>query len=208
MHLLLIRHGQSTGNAARRIQGWNDEPLTEVGRAQALALTRRLQSEQQIDAIYSSPLLRACQTAEIIADILDLAVALDERLKEHHIGVITGLRFEEVESQYPEIVERWQRDVWHVPIPGMEDTDVFQRRVVSAMDEIVARHKGDDTIAVIAHGGTLGAYLASLLALDLRKRQPWVFDNASLSIVVLGGVRPRIALLNDTCHLNHLQRRT
>jgi broad specificity phosphatase PhoE len=69
------------------------------------------------------------------------------------------------------------------------------------MSEIVASHKGDDTVAVVAHGGTLSAYLAGLLELDFRKRQPWVFDNASLSAVVLGGVRPRIALLNDTCHL-------
>ena len=53
----------------------------------------------------------------------------------------------------------------------------------------------------VAHGGTLSAYLAGLLELDFLKRQPWMLDNASLSAVIVGGVRHRIALLNDTCHL-------
>lgn len=207
MRLLLIRHGQSVGNAARRIQGPNDEPLTELGRAQALALAQRLHSEYDICAVYSSSLLRARQTAEIIADLLGLSVAFEDRLKEYDPGVVAGMCLEEVQAQYPEIVKRWAEDSWRVPIPGEEGSDVFQRRVLSAMGEIIASHKEEDTITVIAHGGTLGAYLAGLVGLDFRKRQPWVFDNASLSTVILGGVRPRIALLNDTCHLNHSQGR-
>jgi broad specificity phosphatase PhoE len=73
------------------------------------------------------------------------------------------------------------------------------------MQDILAHHADGDALAVVAHGGTLSAYLAGLLGLDYRKRQPWVFDNASLSVVILGGARPRIALLNDTCHLHHSQ---
>jgi broad specificity phosphatase PhoE len=59
-------------------------------------------------------------------------------------------------------------------------------------------------LVMVAHGGTWAAYLAILLGLDLGQRQPWAFDNASVSIVTLGGTRPRISLLNDTCHLNHM----
>jgi broad specificity phosphatase PhoE len=111
--------------------------------------------------------------------------------------------FEEVQAQYPEVARRWAEDSWRVPIPGEEGIDVFQQRVLAAMGEIVARHGTDDAVVVVAHGGTLSAYLAGLLGFDFRKRQPWVFDNASLSIVALGGLRPRIVLLNDTCHWNH-----
>jgi len=203
MRLLLIRHGQSVGNAAQRIQGLQDEPLTVVGRAQALALGQRLQNGYDICALYASPLLRAHETAEIIADLLGLTVTCDDRLKEYDCGVVTGMCFEEVASEYPEIAKGWQKDPWCVPIPGEEGLDVFQQRVLSAMHDIIAGHEGKDTAAVVAHGGTLGAYLAGLLGLDFRKRQPWMFDNASLSMVVLGGVRPRLTLLNDTCHLNH-----
>jgi len=204
MRLLLIRHAQSTYNAVGRIQGWSDPSLSELGRMQAFALAQRLREEYDIAALYSSTLSRAHETAQVIAHALGLTITLDERLKERHIGIITGLYLTEVEEQYPEIVQRWQHDPCHVAIPGEEDTDVFYQRVISAMDEIVARHGEDDTVAVVAHGGSLGAYLAGLLGLDFHKRQPWIFDNASLSIVILGGARPRIALLNDTCHLKML----
>jgi len=203
MRLLLIRHGQSMGNAAQRIQGLQDVPLTEVGRAQALALGQRLQHGYDIRALYASTLLRARKTAEIIGGLLGLTVTYDDRLKEYDCGVVTGMCFEEVASQYPEIARGWQKDPWRVPIPGEEGHDVFQQRVLSAMHEIIASHEGKDTVAVVAHRATLGAYLSGLLGLDFRKGQPWMFDNASLSVVVLGGVCPRLALLNDTCHLNH-----
>ena len=205
MHILLIRHGQSTGNAVGRIQGWNEEPLTELGRAQALALGKRLQGEHDADVIYASPLLRARETAEIIGGVLGLDITFDERLKEHNMGVVVGLRFEEVEAQYPEVVKQWRESPWGVTIPGAEKNDAFHSRVMAAMDHIVSRHEDDQTVVVIAHGGVLAMYLTALVALDVRRRPPWVFDNASLSIVLLGGAHPRIGLLNDTCHLNHLQ---
>lgn len=205
MRILLIRHAESEGNAAQRVQGWNDEPLTDLGREQAEALAKRLQDGYNICAVYASSLARARQTAEIIAGRLGLPVTCDDRLKEYDCGVVTGLRFEEVAVQYPDIARRWAEDSWRVPIPGEEGVEVFQQRVVSAMNDIIARHQEEDTVSVVAHGGTWSVYLAHLLGLDYRRRQPWVFDNASLSTIILGGVRPRIALLNDTCHLNHLQ---
>jgi len=207
MRLLLIRHGQSVGNAADRIQGLNDEPLTELGREQAQALAYRVRAQYALSAVYSSPLLRARETAEIIAAVLGLEVRVEDRLKEYHPGVVTGMRFEEVQAQYPEVAKRWAEDSWRVPIPGEEGVELFQRRVMAAMDEIVTAHRGDKTVAVVAHGGTLSAYLAGLLELDFRKRQPWVFANASLSMVIPDGIRPRLALLNDTCHVEHMEGR-
>jgi broad specificity phosphatase PhoE len=207
VRLLLIRHGESEGNAADRIQGVRDEPLTATGRAQATALAQRLRQGYDIGAIYSSSLSRARQTADIIAAALGLPVICDDRLQEYDCGVVTGLCFEEVQAQYPEIARRWVEDSWKVPIPGEEGNEAFQQRVWTAMGDIVARHSQEDTVAVVAHGGTWSVYLACLLGLDFGKRQPWMFGNASLSIVLLGGARPRIALLNDTCHLNHVASR-
>jgi broad specificity phosphatase PhoE len=112
--------------------------------------------------------------------------------------------FEEVAAHFPEVARGWREDVWHTPIPGEEGVGAFQRRVLSAIDDIIGSHSDDSTLAIIAHGGTLSAYVAGLMGLDFRKRQPWWFDNASLSIIILGGLRPRIALLNDTCHLQSM----
>jgi len=148
-----------------------------------------------------------CVSAEVIAEILGLNVTFDERLQEHDPGVIAGMKRQEIEVHYPELVRRWHETPWRVAIPGEEDIFSFQSRVQGAMSNIVIEHADDGTVAVVAHGGTLGAYLTGLLGLDYRRRPPWVFDNASLSTVVLGGVRPRIVLLNDTCHLNHSPRR-
>jgi alpha-ribazole phosphatase len=203
VRLLLIRHGESAGNAADRIQGIREEPLTATGRAQAASLGQRLRQGYEIRAVYSSSLSRAQETAEIIAAALGLSVIADDRLQEYDCGVVTGLCHGEVQAQYPEIARRWAEDSWQVPIPGEEGLEVFQKRILAAMDDIAVRHSQEDTVAVVAHGGVWSIYLASLVGLDVNRRQPWMFGNGSLSIVLLGSTRPRIALLNDTCHLDH-----
>jgi len=84
-------------------------------------------------------------------------------------------------------------------IPGAEESAPFRVRVVAAFDDIVARH-AEETAGVVTHGGTLGTFLNHLIGLPTRF-SPFRFANASLSIVELNPVRPRIMLLNDTCHL-------
>jgi len=199
--LLLIRHGQSVGNAAGRIQGWDDQPLTELGRLQSCYVARRLRDTFDVQAIHASTLCRAQETASILSQELGLAVQSDDRLREHDCGAITGMSFEEISSRYSDLARSFRESAWRVPIPGEEGIDAFQQRVLSVMREIAAGETDGTTVAVVAHGGVFSAYLAGLLELDFRRRQPWVFDNASLSLVLTGGVRPRIALLNDTSHL-------
>ena len=200
---MLIRHGQSEGNAAGRFQGWDDQPLTELGRSQSRWVARRLRDAFDVQAIHASSLCRARETAGIMAHELGLAVQSDDRLREHDCGDITGMRFEDICLRYPDLARSFRESAWRLPIPGGEAMDVFQQRVLSVMREIVDGEPEGNTVAVVAHGGVFGAYLAGLLELDFRRRQPWVFDNASLSVVVPHPVRPRLALLNDTCHLNH-----
>jgi len=200
--LLLIRHGQSTWNAIGRIQGWADPPLDDTGRDQARKLARRLTAEgYAIAAIYSSPLLRAQQTAEMIGQALALPVQTDERLKENDVGQITGLTGPEIERQFPEWIAAFHRigNEW-VPPPGGEDRDHFVRRAVSVMTDIIARHS-DQTAIVVSHGGTLGVYLAHLLEMPIHRRLPFQFDNASLSIVRVTERRVRLVKFNDTWHL-------
>src|SRR5690348_5687009 len=99
-HLYLIRHGRTAWNNQDRLQGWADEPLDAVGQAQAAALAAWLRPVA-IDAIYSSPLRRARETAEIVAQPHGLAVQLDDRLRERHVGDWTGLTLDEARTQTP-----------------------------------------------------------------------------------------------------------
>ena len=93
--LMLIRHGRSTWNAEGRIQGQADPPLDEMGREQARRLAERLHGEP-IVALYTSPLLRARETAGIIGQALDVPVTPDERLKEYDVGDVAGLTWDQL----------------------------------------------------------------------------------------------------------------
>lgn len=203
MRLLLIRHGQSEGNAAGRIQGQSEYPLSEVGREQARRLAQRLVAEYDgIAAIYTSSLSRAVQTAEILAGAIGAPVISDDRLQEYDVGELTGLTIEDVRERFPQVYAAWMEDVeeW-TPMPGAEENEGFCQRVHEVFAEIAAHHDGDGMVAAVSHGGTLGAYLAEVMGLAPGRRHPFVFDNTSLTIVDLSRRRPRLVLHNDVCHL-------
>jgi len=126
-------------------------------------------------------------------------VVPDERLKEYDVGDITGLTWEQVVEQYPDVARRWAEAEESVEFPGAEESVSFRARVAAAFDEILSRDT-EEHVGVVAHGGTLGTYLNHLIGLTTW-RSPFYFGNASLSIVEVNPVRPRILLLNDTCHL-------
>ncbi len=197
-HLFLIRHGRSTWNAVGRIQGCADPPLDELGREQARLLAERLREEPPV-ALYTSPLQRAKETAEIIGQALGMPVTPDERLKEYDGGDITGLTWEQVVERYPDLSRRWAEAEEGVEFPGAEKGQVFQARVAAVFDEIVAQHI-EGPIGVVSHGGTLGAYLNYLLGLPTW-RSSFRFGNGSLSVVEVNPVQSRVVFVNDICHL-------
>ena len=203
MRLLLIRHGQSEGNAARRIQGQGEYPLSKLGRQQARRLAQRLRKEyDDIAAIYTSSQIRALQTAEILAEAIGVSVVPDDRLREYDVGELTGLTIEDVRERFPQVYAAWKEDVeeW-VPMPGSEGNENFCQRVHEVFAEIAARHKSDKNVAVVSHGGALGAYLVEIIGLAPGRRHPFYFANAGLTIVDLSRRRPRLVQHNDTCHL-------
>ena len=203
MRLLLIRHGQSEGNVAGRIQGQAEYPLSALGREQARRLAQRLAAEHDgIAAVYTSSLGRAVETAEILAQAVGVPVIPDDRLQEYDAGELAGLTIEGVRGQFPQVYAAWMADVeeW-IPMPGSEGNENFFRRVHEVFAEIVARHDGDENAVVVSHGGTLGAYLAEIMGLPPGRRHRFHFANASLTIVDLSRRRPRLIQHNDTCHL-------
>jgi probable phosphoglycerate mutase len=149
--LLLLRHGQSTWNAERRWQGWADAPLSEVGRAQAREAAAALQSVG-FDAVVSSDLSRARETAEIIAAELGLGpVELEPGLRERDVGAWSGLTAAEIDEGWPGSLQAW-RDGTLRSIPEGEG-DISQR-VMEAVERVMVLHPAG-TVLVVSHGGVI-----------------------------------------------------
>lgn len=146
--LYLVRHGETEWNRARRIQGRTDIPLSEVGREQARRAAALL-ARRRWDGIYSSPLSRAVETAQIIAAGVGIAdVTSVDTLVERDYGTAEGLTFDEIEALYPEGVRA----------PGEESREEVAARVVPALLEIAGRHRGARLI-VVSHGGAIRSVL-------------------------------------------------
>ena len=151
--LLLVRHGESIWNAEGRWQGSADPPLSDAGRAQAAQLAELLRDEN-IDAVVTSDLVRAAETAEIVARALGVpAVVVEARLRERDVGEISGHTREEIELKWPGLLDEWRRGVL-TRMPGGED-DITPR--VTAGLEAVATSAEGSHVLVITHGGVIGA---------------------------------------------------
>ena len=199
--IYLIRHARSVGNAAQQIQGWLDLPLDDYGRKQARLLGERFH-HKLVTTVYASPLIRAAETAQAIALARGLEVKYDERLREYHMGAWTGLTNREIEEMMPP----HRIDEWHGHdhvAPGAETGLDMRQRIDAFLADVLARHPGE-IVAVVCHGGTLGAFISSILGLPPIRRQPFTFGNASVTKVVYEHGRWRVRTLNDRCHLRGL----
>ena len=197
--LFLVRHAQSVWNAERRIQGQMDAPLSELGRAQARALAERLAGGRW-EAVYSSDLRRAFDTATAVAGAIGMPVSSDPDLREIGLGEWEGRTRDDIIATDPEAWERWRRDPdWDV-VPGSEGSRGFERRVLTALDRILGRHSDGDLV-VVTHGGVIQVALAAALGRPPRGRFGFVVANAS--VTVLGHREDRLVIerVNDTCHL-------
>jgi probable phosphoglycerate mutase len=150
--ILLARHGETDWNRIGRWQGHADLPLNDAGRGQAVELAERLAGDG-IAAIYTSDLMRASQTARVVADRLGLAVIEDAGLREIDVGSWSGFTRAEVERRFPEGYARWlDGEIGH----DGETREELTERVVGAVERIAAAHP-DDTILVVTHGGAIRA---------------------------------------------------
>ncbi len=201
--ILLIRHGQSRGNAEGRFGGHTATPLSERGRAQAEATARALAAEN-VTAIYSSDLLRAVETATPLADALDLEINRAEAFRERGVGRMEGLTFAEAAARFPEgYAALLRRDFEHV-LEGGESYRQMLDRSARALDSVIDANRGG-TLAVFSHTGTIGILTLHLMgALDAQTLRPvWIkTDNCG---VVRLDLRDdgflRVLALNDTRHL-------
>jgi probable phosphoglycerate mutase len=150
-HLCIARHGETDWNKSGILQGWFDIPINDLGRNQAHALAAHL-ANSQFDAIWSSPLARARETADIVASTLQLPPpACHDGLKEKHFGAIQGIPKSELAELNPALLEQILRRNPAAEFVGGEGLDEFVDRVLAALEEIGARHAGE-RVLVVTHG--------------------------------------------------------
>jgi broad specificity phosphatase PhoE len=200
--VVLVRHGETEWNRVERFRGRIDIELNETGRRQARALAHRL-SGWQIAAIYSSPLKRALQTAQPIAEACGLEVAILEGMTDVDYGVSAGLSPEEARAQDPEVHETWVHTPLLTRFPGGESLQQVQDRAWSALEEVSSAHKGE-TILLVSHTVVNRVLICS--ALGLVGDAFWRIgqDNAAINILQGASGRYQVLLLNDTSHLESL----
>ena len=199
MTLLLLRHGESEGNVQRRIQGWAEYELTELGREQAEAAGRHL-AGSGASALYSSPLRRARGTAEIVGARLGLAVVDLPDLREYRFGEADGLLWREAQRRFGLVGRDWGSG----RVPGEEGMPAFRDRVARQLEELAQRHAEEVAIAV-THGGVLGAFAARLMGLEDGAYAQIYAANCGLTTVRSGmDGHTAIEVLNEVCHLRAL----
>lgn len=180
----LVRHGETPWNAERRVQGWEDIDLNQTGIDQARALGRHIkklgQAGQPLDAIYTSDLKRAHATAQTVATEVNLPLNIHPGVRERHFGVLQGLVYDEMDAHAPEAAAVWRSRDPNAELPGGESLGFFHNRVVSAIDEIAARHVGQ-RVMVVSHGGAMDIIWrhANQVSLQVPRQAPLL--NASLN---------------------------
>jgi len=158
--ITLMRHGETTWNAARRFQGHADSPLNDTGREQARRAADFLKPAR-VQSIIASDLMRAHDTATIVGDVLGLPVNLDRRLREIDVGDWQGKTYEEIERG--EQIAHWQMAFNSIDFrfPGGESHAELSQRAAAALKDIAKQRPGQHTL-VVAHGGTIRLALVGL----------------------------------------------
>ncbi|MEK9803192.1 MAG: histidine phosphatase family protein [Curvibacter sp.] len=201
--LILIRHGETDWNRELRFQGQLDVPLNATGLEQARRVAERL-AVQPLDALVSSDLQRALQTAQALAGRSDaLAPRQEAGLREQHFGMVEGLRVPEIQQRHPEAWAQWLRFDEHYAFEGGECTRDFHARVLAALRVLAQRHAGQ-TVAVVTHGGVLDMVYRSARGLSLSGPRVSDIPNAGINRVRLQGGSIEILDWADTRHLADL----
>jgi len=198
--MLLLRHGQTELSVERRYSGRGNPALTDLGRRQAELAAQYLAGRGGIDAVISSPLQRAYDTAAAAAKALGLDVTVDEDLIETDFGAWEGLTFAEAAARDPELHRRWLRDTSVEPPEG-ESFDAVAQRVRRARNRIIAEH-GAATVLVVTHVTPIKTMLRLALDAGANLLYRLHLDLASLSIAEFypdGGSAVR--LVNQTDYL-------
>ena len=192
--IILVRHGEPSVTARGRCYGRLDVGLSENGRRQIEKACEFLR-KFEFSAIYSSPRIRARESASIIAAQSKLFYETKNDLSEIDFGDFENLTYEEVERKFPEIYRQWMETPTQVEFPNGESFSRMQKRVLQATDELRSEHTGE-IVAVVAHGGVNRIILAHFLRLDDENIFRLEQSYAGASVIDFYGEFPLVKIMN------------
>lgn len=203
VRVILIRHGETDWNKIRRIQGsGSDTRLNERGEQQAQSLALRLRQEK-IQAIYSSALHRALDTAQPIAADHQLELQIEPSLNEISAGELEGVLMEKIGGRLDQLLTGGDKVEVNLKIPGGESLSEVQQRAWHTIQRLVNQHP-DGVIVVVSHYFIILTIICAVLNLPLSQIGRLRLGSGSISTIVFDGQTPRLVLFNDNCHLTNI----
>jgi len=201
--LILARHGETAWNVERIFRGRTDVSLDEVGIKQAELLGKYL-SNWKLEAIYSSPVKRALDTANIVARYQKIGIHVAEGLIDFNYGEWQSLPEQEVKRLYPALLNEWHNNPQRVKMPGGESLEDVRKRAIEVVDDVLSKYQG--SVVLVSHRVVIKVLICSLLGLD--NSHFWNINLDVGGITIFDYVDGRFILTrhNDTSHLKELQK--
>jgi len=201
--LILARHGETAWNVERIFRGRTDVSLDEVGIKQAELLGKYL-SNWKLEAIYSSPVKRALDTANIVARYQKIGIHVADGLIDFNYGEWQSLPEQEVKRLYPALLNEWHNNPQRVKMPGGESLEDVRKRAIEVVDDVLSKYQG--SVVLVSHRVVIKVLICSLLGLD--NSHFWNINLDVGGITIFDYVDGRFILTrhNDTSHLKELQK--
>lgn len=197
MQVLLLRHGATDWNLQGRCQGATDLDLNEAGIRQAEAIAERL-SNEKIDAIYSSNLKRAQQTARLVSRPHCLSITIEEDVRELDHGALEGLTFNDIKENFPDFIQRWRTEPAEIQVPGGEKLIDVAQRAWTGLQRILQRHQADDNVVVVSHNFPILGIVCRITGTHLNQYRSFHVDPGGITrLNHNGGDRWLITQIND-----------
>lgn len=194
--VFLLRHGETQFNAEKRVQGQLQNPLNAKGKKQAKELHHFFETVP-VDAVYSSPLKRAIQTAKTVFP--EHEIQTETGFREREYGVLEGMKWENAEKRYPKELKQYEKNR-DLTLEGAESTEHVQERAKKSIEKIITQHNGKK-IAIVGHGFLNKALLAAVLGWSKEKMAKTHQFNASINELVFENKKWRLVKTNSTEHL-------
>ena len=201
--VILIRHGETDWNKEQIFRGRIDVALNEVGLAQARSVQATLK-DVQINAIYSSPLSRALETARVVGEGRNCEIRIEEGFIDIDFGRWQGLSHQKVKEDYKDLYEMWLSKPQMVTFPEGESLEEVQKRSMKALEKVIKKHP-EETLAIISHRVLNKVLLCSILGLELSHFWYIKQDTCALNRFEYKDDKYYLTLLNDTCHLKRVK---
>ncbi len=199
--IFLVRHGETHWNQTHRFQGRTDVPLNQEGKNQARALALTLKEEPLL-AIYSSPLIRALETARSIKEVRPSTPLFEEEgLTEMDLGEFDGMEAAYWSAHYQDFLKAWRSNPGSLKMPGGESLQEVQVRAIETLERITRLYPSGSTLLLCSHNFVNRALLCQALGFSLDRFRDVQQDTATLNVLCVQGKQLRAELVNDLSHL-------